>query len=156
MDFALRRRDGYVTALRDRGLPVTPALMASDEMTETNGYRAARAMLALAAPPSAFLVSSIISGVGVRRAIEDRGLRMGRDISVIIHDDDLGYMRNSGDADVPIFTATRSSVRRAGRLAADMLLSLVAAPESGPLTRLLEAELVLGQSTGPAPAGLAA
>ena len=52
--------------------------------------------------------------MGIRRAIEARGLKMGRDVSVIIFDDDLSYLRN-GD-DLPIFTATRSSVREAGRL----------------------------------------
>jgi LacI family transcriptional regulator len=74
---------------------------------------------------------------------------MGRDISVIIHDDDLSYMKNGGD--VPIFTATRSSVRDAGRIAAEMLLGIIANPGGGPEHRLLEAELIIGQSTGPAP-----
>ena len=149
MDFAIRRRTGYVDALAARGLSPDPALMASDEMTEISGYRAASAMLDLPAPPTAFLVASMISGMGVRRAIEERGLRMGRDISVIIHDDDLSYMKN-GD-DVPIFTATRSSVRDAGRIAAELLLGIIANPGHGPEHRLLEAELIIGQSTGPAP-----
>lgn len=149
MDFAIRRRTGYVDAMAARGLTAEPALMASDEMTEVAGFRAASAMLDLPDPPTAFLVASMISGMGVRRAIETRGLRMGRDVSVIIHDDDLSYMKN-GDA-VPIFTATRSSVREAGRLAAEMLLALIGAPQDGPQTRLLEAELIIGQSTGPAP-----
>jgi len=73
---------------------------------------------------------------------------MGRDISVIIHDDDLSYMKNGED--VPIFTATRSSVREAGRIAAEMLLGLIAQPGSEPPQRLLEADLIIGQSTGPA------
>ena len=149
MDFAIRRRTGYIDALAARGIAPEPALMSSDEMTEVAGFRAASAMLALPVPPTAFLVASMISGMGVRRAIEARGLQMGRDVSVIIHDDDLSYMKNGED--VPIFTATRSSVREAGRLAAEMLLSLIANPGEGPQERLLEAELIIGQSTGPAP-----
>jgi len=148
MDFAIRRRAGYTDALASRGIALDPALMTSDEMTEMSGYRAARAMLAEADPPSAFLVASIISGMGVRRAISDIGLVMGRDVSVIIHDDDLSYLKN-GEA-VPIFTATRSSVREAGKLAAGMLLDLIAKPGGPPRSRLLEAELIIGQSTGPA------
>jgi LacI family transcriptional regulator len=42
-------------------------------------------------------------------------------------------------------------VREAGRLAADLLLGIIAHPETAPETRLLEAELIIGQSTGPAP-----
>ncbi|MFN3970996.1 MAG: LacI family DNA-binding transcriptional regulator [Gemmobacter sp.] len=148
MDFAIRRRAGYLEALGARGLAPDPGLMSSDEMTEARGFRAADRMLALPDPPTALVVSSMILAIGVRRAAEARGLTLGRDLSVIIHDDDLSYLKN-GD-DVPIFTATRSSVREAGRQAATMLLDLV---EGGALQRetLLEAELIIGQSTGPAP-----
>jgi LacI family transcriptional regulator len=148
MDFAIRRRTGYLDALGQRGIAPDPALMTSGEMTEVSGFRAASAMLALPDPPTAFLCSSMISGMGARRAVESAGLTLGRDVSIIIHDDDLSYMRNGED--VPIFTATRSSVREAGRLAAEMLLHLIAHPEDGPQQRLLEAELIIGQSTGPA------
>ena len=149
MDFAIRRRTGYADALASRGMAVDPALMSSDEMTEISGFRAASTMLDLPDAPTAFLVASMISGMGVRRAIEGRGLVMGRDVSVIIHDDDLSYLKN-GDA-VPIFTATRSSVREAGRIAAEMLLAIITQHGEEPQTRLLEAELIIGQSTGPAP-----
>lgn len=149
MDFAIRRRNGYVDALTERGLSPDPALMRSEEMTENYGYRAAREMLAEPAPPTAFLTSSLISALGVRRAIEERGLRMGKDVSVVTFDDELSYMRN-GD-DVPIFTAMRSSVREAGRRAAEMLLAIIGKGDTGTRQELLEAELVVGSSTGPAP-----
>lgn len=149
MDFAMRRRKGFTDALTARGIPPNPQLMISQEMTELLGHRAAADMLALPQPPTAFVVSSMISGMGVRRAIEERGLKMGRDISVIIHDDELSYMKN-GDG-VPIYTATRSSVREAGRIAAEMLLGMIANPGADLPTLLLEADLIIGQSTGPAP-----
>jgi LacI family transcriptional regulator len=149
MDFALRRRTGYLDALTARGLPHDPSLMMSREMTEQSGFLAASQMLDMAQPPTAFLAASMLSGMGVRRAIEARGLKMGRDVSVIIFDDELSYLRNGED--LPIFTATRSSVRDAGRIAAQMLLDLIADPGSAPHQRLLEADLILGQSTGPAP-----
>jgi LacI family transcriptional regulator len=147
MDFAIRRRTGYLDALAARGIAPEPVLMFSDEMTEISGFRAVQAMLALQRPPTAILCSSMISGMGARRAVESAGLTVGREVSIIIHDDDLSYMKNGED--VPIFTATRSSVREAGRLAAEMLLHVIARPEDGPQQRLLEAELIIGQSTGP-------
>ena len=149
MDFAVRRRTGYMDALATRGLVGEAELLSSSEMTEVNGWREAERALALPRPATAFLAASMLQGMGVRRAIQDRGLRMGRDVSVIIFDDDLSYLRN-GD-DVPIFTATRSSVREAGRLSAEMLLGVISQPASPPQHKLLEAELILGQSTGPAP-----
>ncbi|MEZ5886412.1 MAG: substrate-binding domain-containing protein [Paracoccaceae bacterium] len=149
MDFAYRRRRGYEAALATHGLAPDPALMLSEEMTEANGYRATRRLLGLAAPPTALLTSSYISAIGARRAIEEHGLKLGRDISIVTHDDELSYFRNGED--VPIFTATRSSVREAGRQAAAMLLDLIADPDQTPQTRLLEAALIVGASTGPAP-----
>ncbi|WP_151717601.1 substrate-binding domain-containing protein [Gemmobacter serpentinus] len=149
MDFAIRRRRGYEDALTARGIALDPALMHSEEMTETAGHRLGQSLLALPEPPTAVLASSMIMGMGLRRAIEGAGLRMGRDISVIIHDDELSYLRN-GD-EVPIFTATRSSVREAGRRAADMLLAMITGKAIGPCELLLEAELIIGQSTGPRP-----
>lgn len=147
MDFARRRRHGYEAAQRARGIEPDPALVQEAEMTEAHGHRSARAMLASDDPPTAFLVSSIISAVGVRRAIEESGLRMGRDVSVITHDDELGYLRNGEE--VPIFTATRASVRQAGKAAAEMLLTAIANPCNPPEGRLIEATLVVGGSTGP-------
>lgn len=149
MDFAHRRLGGFLAAMTARGLAADPALMVSAEMTETEGHDAAARMLALPDPPTAFLTSSLISAIGVRRAVEEAGLHMGRDVSIVTHDDELSYLRNGST--VPIFTATRSSVRAAGRLAARMLLDRIADPDLGERDILLEAELVVGQSTGPAP-----
>lgn len=149
MDFAYRRRDGYERSLKARGIGPDPDLMRSDEMTEVYGYRSAREMMAHDTPPTAYLVSSIICAFGVRRAVEEAGLRIGRDISIITFDDELSYLKNGED--VPIFTAARSSVRDAGRQAGEMLLQLIENPEKMPLNVLLEAELMVGTSTGPAP-----
>ncbi len=149
MDFAQRRRLGYVEALEKSGIDPDPQLMRSAEMTEVFGHQATCEMLELEDPPTAILASSIIPAIGVRRALEEAGLKMGRDVSVIAHDDELSYMKNGQD--VPIFTAIRSSVRHAGELAADLLIERINAPDDPPKTRLLEAELVVGSSTGPAP-----
>ena len=148
MDFAIRRQCGFDAAHADRGLTPDPTLMLSGEMTETNGFEAARSLLARPDPPTAFLVSSMITTIGVRRAAEERRLTLGRDISVITHDDELSYFRNG--AEVALYTATRSSVRQAGRRAAEVLLDIIRGG-TGPRQVLLEAELTLGQSTGPAP-----
>lgn len=149
MDFAMRRRSGYVAGLQERGIEIDPSIMHGNEMTEVFGHHKTRDMLSSGNPPTAILVASIISALGVRRAIEEAGLTMGKDVSVITHDDELSYLSN-GES-VPIFTATRSSVRVAGRHLANILLDQIESPSSPPQTKLLEAQLVVGRSTGPAP-----
>jgi len=151
MDFALRRRKGYETALLERGLAPDPAFMRADTMTEGYGYSTASHMLARPAQrPTAFLVSSIISAMGVRRAIGDQGLRLGKDVSLITHDDVLSYLNN--DQHGPSFTGTRSSVRAAGRRCAENLIKIINEPGHAPIQELWEPELTVGYSTGPAPA----
>ncbi|HHC30263.1 MAG TPA: LacI family DNA-binding transcriptional regulator [Rhodobacterales bacterium] len=149
LDFARRRRAGFEAAMAQRGFTANPALIFSDEMTEGFGYATGREILSRPERPTAILTSSIIIGYGVRRAVLEAGLVMGRDVSVITHDDDLGYLQNRGE--MPVFTATRSSVRQAGRQAAGMLLDRIEAPGGPPCKELLEAELILGSSTGPCP-----
>lgn len=151
MDFAKRRRDGYLAALEAAGIAADPDLMSSQEMTEVSGHHQTRDLLNGDNPPTAILSASMISALGVRRAIEEAGLKMGKDISVITHDDDLSYLKNGQD--VPIFTATRSSVRNAGRILAQMLIDRISDPLVPAQNALLEAELVVGRSTGPAPMG---
>ena len=149
MDFAAKRRVGYRNALLAHGLSEDPILCRAEEMTEEYGYRASLDLLDLPEPPTAILTSSIIPGIGVRRALEERGLKIGKDVSLIVHDDDLSYLRNGGAE--PIYTATRSSVRHAGRLCGEMLMDKIANPNLPQRHELLEAELIIGDTTGPCP-----
>jgi len=149
MDFAARRFAGYNDGLSAHGFSVDQTLVSHGEMTETYGYARTNELLDMPVPPTAIIVSSIIPAIGARRALGDRGLVMGKDVSIVIHDDDLSYFRNDGN--VPIYTATRSSVREAGERTADMLLNAISHPGQPPKQILLEAELTVGQSTGAAP-----
>lgn len=146
MNFAARRRTGFEEALNARGIPLDPALMRSDEMLEPYGYTSVMEMMKLANPPTAFLVSSVISAIGAQRAVQELGLELGKDISLITHDDQLSFLQISGN--VPMFTCTRSSVRLAGKRCAEMLLAIIENPDSAPRHELWEAQLTVGNSTG--------
>jgi LacI family transcriptional regulator len=149
MDFAAKRRIGYRAALDTVGIKEDQALCYSSEMTEEYGFKATTEMLALGNPPTALLASSIIVGFGVRRALDTAGLKIGKDVSLIVHDDDLSYLRNGSTE--PIYTATRSSVRMAGRICAEMLMEQISNPRRPLRHTLLDAELIIGHTTGPAP-----
>ncbi len=147
LNFAWLRCEGYKDALEQAGIAIDQSLMSSGDLTETYGYDVASRQLAAPNAPTAFLVSSYVVAIGVRRAISDAGLVMGKDISVVTHDDELSFFDNQGE--IPQFTATRSSVRQAGERAAQMLLDVIDSPQSSPVTFLMEAQLVVGASTGP-------
>lgn len=153
LDFADRRRRGFEEALAERGLAPDPSLMRADLMTEHFGYSAAAEMLEHDDPPTAFLASAIMPAIGVRRAVAERSLWLGRDVSVICYDDGLSYMANdaTGNPRGAPFTALKSSIRDAGRRCAEILIERIRDPDLPPHHELWEAELTLGQSTGPAP-----
>jgi len=147
LNFASLRRQGYENALRLRDIDVDPTLIHESELTESFGFEATQNLLSSTHPPTAIVASSYVVALGVRRAVSLAGLQIKKDISVIIHDDVLSYFDNSGG--VPQFTATRSSVREAGVKGAHMLLDIIDSTDRSPLTHMLEAQLVIGASTGP-------
>ena len=147
MQFAHRRRRGYEDALAARGLAPDPALMRGADMTESYGHGEALRMMEGHDPPTAFLTASILVAFGALRAVRELALEPGRDVSIVTHDDDLSFLKNSGA--VPLFTATRSSIRAAGRRAAEMLIDHIENPRAEPSRELWEADLTLGRSTGP-------
>ncbi len=149
MDFAARRRVGYEQALTSHGITPDPSLMSSTDMIESHGYTHASEMTRNPNPPTAYLTSSLLLAIGVRRALHENGLQLGRDVSVVTHDDDLSFLPNSGDT--PMFTATRSSIRMAGKCCANMLLDLIEGKIVEPQHVLYEAQLIVGASTAPPP-----
>mgnify|MGYP005847990703 CR=1 FL=1 len=147
--FALRRLRGFEAALAARGLAADPRHVRHGEMVEPLGYAAAREALALPDPPTAFLASAITIAYGVLRALRELGLEPGRDVSIVAHDDDLSFLPNGGPD--PLFTATRSSIREAGRRCAELAIARITEPEAGERRELWTADLVEGATTGPAP-----
>jgi len=149
MDFAVRRRKGYEQALSQAGITLDTSIMRSEEMMEPYGYSATMDIMQQQNPPTAFLVSSVIPAMGVQRALLELGLQPAKDVSIVIHDDLLSFL--PADTVNPLFTASRSSIKDAGKRCAQMLLEQIKKPNNPPLTELWEAELVIGKSTGPAP-----
>ncbi len=149
MMFARRRLEGFEGAMEAAGLKVDPALIRGADMTEPFGYEAASALLAKVDRPTAFLCSSLTVALGVNRAVSEIGLQLGRDISLITHDDAMSFLPNGGS--MPMFASTKSSVREAGYRAAEMLIDLIEGRVMGPVTELWDVPFLDGASLGPAP-----
>lgn len=147
MSFAVLRAEGWRRAMAARGLAADEALHAAADMTEPFAHRAAHAMLDGPAPPTAILTASIVSALGVARAARERGLTLGRELSLVAYDDVITCLDAEGAAP---FTTLRAPVRRAGARCAALLLRMLADPSAPPPQELTEATLIRGASTGPA------
>jgi LacI family transcriptional regulator len=149
LTFTEHREEGYRAAMTARGLPINPALMANGLFSDEIGFRLAQTMLERQPRPTAFLAGSMMTALGVFRAIRSAGLELGRDVSMIAHDDVFPYL--NADTMVPSVSTTRSSIRAAGTRVADLALQMLAGKPAETIHELWPVELVLRQSTGPAP-----
>ena len=81
------RLDGYRSALRRAGLPVSEVLVRSGELRAEDGCRLAGSLLDLADPPTAIVTGNDAQAFGVLQALAARGLRAPADVSVTGFDD---------------------------------------------------------------------
>jgi LacI family transcriptional regulator len=149
--FAEHRNKGYRDALIARGLRPDPRLTVHGRFTDEIGFRFAQSLLEQKAAPTAFLAGSMMTALGVFRAIRSAGLILGRDVSMIAHDDVFPFL--NADRMAPTMSTTRSSMRAAGTRIAELLMQLLAGRPASEIHELWPVELVLRESTGPAPQG---
>ncbi|HSZ38627.1 MAG TPA: LacI family DNA-binding transcriptional regulator [Trebonia sp.] len=140
------RIGGYRSALERAGLKYDPALVRHGDFQYEGGRAQADSLLDLASPPTAIFAGNDQQAFGVYEAARQRGLRIPRDLSVIGFDD----LRISRWASPPL-TTIRQPLAEMGRLAAEMLGTLIEGltPPSHQLE--LATELVVRDSTAPPP-----
>jgi LacI family transcriptional regulator len=149
--FAIHREKGYREALLERGITPDPRLIASGRFTDEVGFRHAQNFLDQQPPPTAILAGSMMTALGVFRAIRTAGLVLGKDVSMIAHDDVFPYL--NADNMVPSMSTTRSSIRAAGFRIGELIQQLLAGKPADTIHELWPVELVLRESSGPPPAG---
>ncbi|MBD8063867.1 substrate-binding domain-containing protein [Devosia sp. PTR5] len=147
--FAEHREEGYLTALAARDLQPDKALMGNSIFTDEVAFRLAQAMLELRPRPTAFLAGSMMTALGVFRAIRQAGLTLGKDVSMIAHDDVFPYL--NADNMYPTMSTTRSSIRQAGQRIAELTMQIVGGKPAADVHELWPVELVLRESSGPPP-----
>jgi LacI family transcriptional regulator len=147
--FAEHRELGYLAALSARGVSVDRSLMANGVFTDEAAFRTAQAMLERRPAPTAFLAGSMMTALGVFRAIRQAGLQLGTDVSMIAHDDVFPYL--NADNMYPTMSTTRSSIRQAGARIADLITQVLAGKPMDEVHELWPVELVLRESSARAP-----
>lgn len=78
---------GYRAALAEAGIPIDPDLAGVGAFSQADGYREARRLFALPAPPTAIVAGNDLQALGVYRAADEAGLSIPRDVSVVGFDD---------------------------------------------------------------------
>ncbi|HEX5540257.1 MAG TPA: LacI family DNA-binding transcriptional regulator [Micromonospora sp.] len=134
------RLRGYQDAVRAAGIAWSDVIAVNAaHNSRESGAAAAACVLDSAQRPMAILVASDILALGVLDALAARGLRPGRDVSVVGFDD-------IPDAATAGLTTIRQPAIERGRIAGTLLLDPAAHPER---RIVLPTELVVRTSTGP-------
>jgi LacI family transcriptional regulator len=144
--FAIFRERGLSRALSAAGLALAPANIRSAAMTEENGYRSAQSLMSQSERPTALVCSSLIMSLGVMRALNELGLSVPGDVSLIAHDDVFPWLKPENFA-VPLST-TRSSIRAAGARIAERLTARISGIETDARTEIWPVDLVVRGSIG--------
>lgn len=134
----LDRYEGYVAALRERGLTVDLDLVVESDFTEAGGYDAARRLLQLPKAPDALFAASDMMAIGALRALREAGARVPQDIAVVGFDDIPAAARSE-----PPLTTVRQPILRTGSVAAEALINLIENPGSAPRRIILPTEFVI-------------
>jgi LacI family transcriptional regulator len=147
--YALHRERGFRAALVEAGLTVDEQLIGEGIMTDEVGYRFAERFLAAKPRPTAILVTSMMMALGAFRAMRSAGLELGKDVSMIAHDDVFPFL--NADRMVPTMSTTRSSIRSAGTRVAELVVEILGGRDPSTVHELWPVDLIVRGSTGPAP-----
>ncbi len=146
--FVNDREQGFTDALSEYGLSPDPKLMMNEHFSEETAFRFARALLEQPSRPTAFVAGAMMTAQGVYRAATQLGLTIGKDVSVIAHDDVFPYL--TPESMLPPLSTTRSSMRMAGMRVTELLLQIISGRPIHECQELWPVELILRQSTGSA------
>jgi LacI family transcriptional regulator len=140
------RRLGYLETIQRHHLAADPDLVVPGSFREPGGYEAMRRLLDLPQPPTAVFAVNDLAAIGAIRAIEDAGLQVPRDISIVGFNDlsvAIGTVR--------MLTTVRLPLHDMGVAAAKRLLAHITSGTVSPEPVVIPIELMVRQSTAPAP-----
>jgi DNA-binding LacI/PurR family transcriptional regulator len=134
---------------QDLKIPLRPELIVQlegDDPTPQLGYPFAKELVARREPFTALFAYNDISAIGSIRALQEAGLRVPEDISVVGFDDIQIAVHN-----MPSLSTVRQPLQKMGELAARTLLDRIEGKDEFVPEMTVEPELVVRRSTGRAP-----
>ncbi len=142
------RWDAICKVAAQIGMKIDPELtmqIDTDDPTPMLGYPFAKRLLASGKPFTALFAYNDMSAIGAIRALQEHGLRVPRDVSVIGFDDIPGAAFYT-----PSLTTVRQPLNKMGEVAAQSLLERIEGKKEYPSEIAIEPELVVRESTAKA------
>ena len=142
---AIERRHGYEEAMRKQRLQ-NEITVGRGAYTEAGGHQGARELLERRPRPTAIFAANDLAAIGALNAIEESGLRVPQDISLVGYDNtSLAAMRHLS------LTTVHQPRHDIGQMAMDLLVERIRGVRSKPRRVVLAPTLVVRSSTAPPP-----
>jgi len=139
------RLRGYLLALRSAGLRPEPALIREGNFKQDSGRELTRKLLELSPRPTALFCTNNLMTVGAMQTLQERGVRIPTDLSLVGYDDMEWWMLTH-----PPLTTVGQPVYDLGREAMRLLLAQIEAnSRRRPQRVILKPELLPRESCGP-------
>ena len=140
------RVSGYLRALKEAGIEPDSDYLAHSDFTSQGGFSAFQQLLALPHPPTAIFASNDLMAIGGLCAAQQAGMRIPEELSVVGYDD-IALASFS----TPPLTTIAQPKYEIGVLTARVLVNRIVNAELPFRREMLQTELIMRQSTGPAP-----
>jgi LacI family transcriptional regulator len=138
------RMMGYMRAMQEAGYPYGDLLIAnSGVLYITDGYAATRQLIDNQTPFTAIFCASDLVSIGVLKALNEAGLRIPEDVSVI------GEESHMVSVMAPNLTTIRNYPEAMGAAAVRQIISIVNNPDALPMVCMLPMDFVVRESIAP-------
>ncbi len=139
------RLEGVRQAFAGAGLELNAALvLEADGHSERHGYDAMRRLFEQPEPPTAVFLANDMMAIGAMMAIQERGLRVPQDLSVVGFDNVPIAQYLS-----PPLTTIHQPAFEKGARAAELLIQCLEREECAPQSVVMDVQLVVRASTAP-------
>jgi len=144
MDFccSVERMNGFLKAMNDHSLPVDNAVIYTDFL-ENIAYDKMKGLIAHNNIPDACFTGADKTAYGILRAMFEHGLSAPADMALIGYDGDVP---DSRDIVFPKLTTMRQPFYELGQEAVRLVVRAIDNPDASPVTTVLNAELVRGET----------
>jgi LacI family transcriptional regulator len=139
LESTVRRMKGYRDALQSAGIEIDPSLIVEGNFTTKTAYECTQHLLGISEPPTAIFATNDQSAIGVYQAVEEIGVRIPEDLSVVGFD-------NISEAKFMGLTTVDQFLADMGYIATQMLIKLIHGEQLEEKIHKIETKLILRNS----------
>ena len=134
---------GYCDTLNARRLPLCPASSANVKLSSEDGYKGAKLLLERKADISAIFCSNDLTAIGAMRALQEEGIHIPQDMSLVSIDDiDTAQYLS------PMLTTIHVPIQEMGQMAAKLLIDRIEGGHKLPVRMSLPFYMAVRESCG--------